>query len=108
MVGLMSEYKYHAYLDKGIDFDHVKKICYHGNDKEYLYMYLPNLEDISIKFYGKTTVVFWGDNTKTVVRQNDEDVYDKEKAIAMCFMKKFMGNTGKYNNVFKKFIDEEN
>ena len=33
---------------------------------------------------------------------------DKEKAVAMCFMKRFMGNTGKYNNVFKKFIDEEN
>ena len=91
-----------------INFDQVKKIYYQGGSKEYSYVYLPNFKDIDIKFYGKTTVVFWGDNTKTVVRQNDEDVYDKEKAIAMCFMKKFMGNTGKYNNVFKKFIDEEN
>ena len=69
---------------------------------------IPKLENIQIKFYGKTTVVFWGDKSKTVVRQNDEDSYDKEKAIAMCFMKKYLGNTGKYNNVFKKFINEEN
>lgn len=58
-------------------------------------------------FNGPATIVFWQDGTKTVVKCGPNDVFDKEKGIAMCFVKKIYQNKGKYNNVFKPWIEEE-
>ena len=41
---------------------------------------------------GPATIVFWADGTKTVVKYDSEDLYDSEKAVAMCFMKKALGS----------------
>lgn len=41
---------------------------------------------------GPATIVFWEDGTKTVVKYDSEDLYDAEKAVAMCFMKKALGS----------------
>lgn len=41
---------------------------------------------------GPATIVFWGDGTKTVAKCGPEDLYDVEKAVAMCFMKKALGS----------------
>lgn len=61
-----------------------------------------------VGFYDPTTVVFWEDGTKTVVRANGE-TFDKEKGLAMAIAKKYFGNTGSYWNEFKKWIkDDEN
>ena len=52
------------------------------------------------------TIVKWADGTKTVVKcQNDEE-YDAEKGIALCFMKKMCGNTSNYNEIIKTAIAE--
>lgn len=40
---------------------------------------------------GPATIIFWADGTKTVVKCGAEDLYDTEKAVAMCFMKKALG-----------------
>lgn len=45
-----------------------------------------------IKVNGPATIVFWADGTKTVVKCGAEDLYDAEKAVAMCFMKKALGS----------------
>ena len=50
------------------------------------------------------TIVLWIDGTKTVVKCQDGEVYDKEKGLAMCIAKKALGNKGNYNNLFKKYI----
>ena len=50
------------------------------------------------------TVVFWADGTKTVVKCQDGDVYSPETGIAMCYMKKALGNKSNFNNTFKKHI----
>lgn len=52
------------------------------------------------------TIVIWKDGTKTMVKCDEEDVYDKEKGLALCYVKKMFGNKGKYYDIFKKFIDE--
>lgn len=49
------------------------------------------------------TIILWADGSKTVVKAHNED-FDAEKGIAMCFMKKALGNKGSFNNVFKKWI----
>lgn len=53
------------------------------------------------------TIVFWKDGTKTIVKCQYGEVYDKEKGIALCFMKKFFENKGYFNDIFKKYIVED-
>lgn len=56
----------------------------------------------NVKFNPPATIVFWTDNTKTVVKCKEED-YDPEKGLAMCICKKMLGNKGNYYEVFKKY-----
>ena len=61
-------------------------------------------------FSDPATVVFWSDNTKTVVKTRGSEKYDKEKGLAMAIIKKITGNTGNYYNIFKEWCgdgDEE-
>lgn len=59
-----------------------------------------------VKFNPPATIVFWTDNTKTVVKCNGED-YDPEKGLAMCISKKMLGDKGNYYEVFKKWLPKE-
>ena len=59
-----------------------------------------------VKFNPPATIVFWTDNTKTVVKCGGED-YDPEKGLAMCICKKMLGNKGNYYEVFKKWLPKE-
>lgn len=59
-----------------------------------------------IIFNGPATIVLWEDGTKTVVKCQDGDTFDKEKGIALCFMKKSLGNKSNFNNVIKKYLEE--
>lgn len=43
----------------------------------------------------KTTIVYWSDNTKTVVTCSDEDTFSKEAGFAFAYMKRIMGNNDK-------------
>lgn len=66
-----------------------------------------------IRYNGPATIVFWEDNTKTVVKvQPGEICYDPDKAFAMAVCKKLFGN--KFNHhlneaqkAFKKCYEEE-
>ena len=54
-----------------------------------------------IRYNGPATIVFWEDNTKTVVKmQPDELYYDPDKAFAMAVCKKLFGN--KFNRHLTK------
>lgn len=59
-----------------------------------------------VKFNPPATIVFWTDDTKTVVKCKGED-YDPEKGLAMCISKKFLGDKGNYYEVFKKWLPKE-
>ena len=59
-----------------------------------------------VKFNPPATIVFWTDNTKTVVKCKGEE-YDPEKGLAMCISKKFLGDKGNYYEVFKKWLPKE-
>lgn len=50
------------------------------------------------------TIVFWSDGTKTVVKCQDDDIYDPEKGLAMAICKKVFGNKGNYCNEIKKWL----
>lgn len=44
------------------------------------------------------TIVLWADGSKTVVKCDPKDKYDKTKGLALCFMKKALGNTSRTLN----------
>ena len=53
-------------------------------------------------FSGPATTILWTDGTKTTVRCSSEDVWEDEVGIAMCYLKKMLGNKGNYNNIFRE------
>lgn len=68
---------------------------------------LPILPKHAVKqviFNNPATVVFWSDGTKTVVKCSENDTFDPEIGLAMAICKKAFGNTGAYNEVFKKWV----
>lgn len=58
-------------------------------------------------FNDPATIVLWNDGTKTVVKCQEGDTYSEELGLAMAISKKFFGNKSKYNEIFKKYIEEE-
>lgn len=50
------------------------------------------------------TIVYWTDGTKTVVKCNNE-TFDKEKGLAMAFIKKCFNDKGNFNNMFREWCD---
>lgn len=80
-----------------------------------------------VLFQNPATIVFWPDGTKTVVNCMDNveikkkvvngkeitirkpkkaDTYSEEAGLAMAIVKKWAGNNGNYNNIFREFIPE--
>jgi hypothetical protein len=70
---------------------------------------MPYLVEIEkVKFSGPATIVFWADGSKTVVKCQKGDTFDPEKGLALCFMKKVLGNkSGTFNKVLKMCVKEE-
>lgn len=75
-------------------------------------------------FANPSTIVKWTDGTTTVVTCQDNiqnvekdgkkkarikpmpsETYSKEVGLAMCIAKKWAGNKGNYNNIFRKYIE---
>ena len=54
-------------------------------------------------FNEPATIVLWNDGTKTVVKHQEDDTreFDPEVGYAMCYLKKLLGNTGNFNNIFR-------
>ena len=64
-------------------------------------------EPKKVIFHDPATIVYWPDETKTVVKCGEDDIYDKEKGLALCYMKKILGNKGNFNEVLKKWCEEK-
>ena len=64
----------------------------------------PTIKDVI--FNPPATIVFWSDNTKTVVKcDTTQEVYDPEKGIAMAMAKKLYGeNKYEYYNTFLHWL----
>lgn len=59
-------------------------------------------------FNPPATICYWTDGTKTVVKCQEGDPYSPEAGLALCYMKKILGNTSKdLNKELHKYISEE-
>lgn len=61
---------------------------------------------VNVIFNEPATIVFWSDGTKTVVKAQNGEKFDKEKGLAMAIIKKSLGNKGSYFNEIKKWTGE--
>lgn len=52
-------------------------------------------------FNDPATIVLWEDNTKTIVKCGEDEIFDPEKGLAMAISKKALGNSGRYFEIFK-------
>lgn len=55
-------------------------------------------------FNDPATIVYWSDGSKTVVKCQPGDAFSEELGLAMAISKKFLGNKGNFNDVFKSFL----
>lgn len=77
----------------------------HPFNLDFLERKVPEIKNVI--FNEKATIVFWEDGDKTVVKLQDGDTYNKELGFAMCICKKALGGKGNYNDLFKKWVYEE-
>ena len=59
-------------------------------------------------FNDPATIIFWEDGSKTVVKCQPGDKYDKMTGFAMACAKYMFGNEGNYYEVFKKWVGDDN
>lgn len=62
-----------------------------------------SINPTKVIFNGPATIVFWDDGTKTVVKCTERETFDYEKGVALCYMKKLLGNDNSFKHIFKKF-----
>ena len=58
-------------------------------------------------FNNPATIVLWEDDTKTVVKCGEDDVYDEEKGLAMAICKKLIGLKEFYKHYNKAIEDKK-
>lgn len=81
---------------------------YFGDFGEYYVapgFYLPKPE--CVIFNDKTTVVFWSDNTKTIVSCDKDDVFQEEFGFAMACMKKLFGSRANFKAQFENAVRQK-
>lgn len=57
-----------------------------------------NMKARRVVHHYPATVVIWEDGTKTVVKCDPGDEYDPKYGLALCYMKKALGNTSRALN----------
>lgn len=58
----------------------------------------PSMEARRVIYNGPATIVLWADGAKTVVKCDPEDEYDQMLGLALCYMKKALGNSSRKFN----------
>lgn len=79
------------------------KYSYSPSKERYL---IPSI--VKVIYNPPATIILWEDETKTVVKCCETDVYDPEKGFAMAVIKKLCGNeSAPFHKLFKMFAAED-
>ena len=66
---------------------------------------LPEIKEVI--YHKPATIILWKDGTKTVVKTQNKEKYDKEKGFIMAYIKKILGNDGNYYDEIKRWTKED-
>jgi hypothetical protein len=58
------------------------------------------IQSITANHKKNAFTVVWGDGSHTIIHLQPGDIWDDEKALAMCFVKHMMGDKGNFNDIF--------
>ena len=84
---------FNVLLERAIKKNHIEKLLEINNE----------IKIDRVIFSGPATIVFWHDGTKTVVKCTEGDKMDYEVGIAMCTLKKLLGDSYIH---YKKHVKE--
>lgn len=60
-----------------------------------------------IIFNPPATIVIWKDGHKEVVKCSDDELFEPEVGVAMCFMKRIFGSRHRFTKLVYECLDEE-
>lgn len=66
---------------------------------------IPEIKELV--FNDPATIIFWEDGTKTIVKTQNSEPFDKEKGFCMAIVKKLFGNKGNYYNIVNEWINKK-
>lgn len=84
----------------------IGKSFFKGLSRGLIGICLPEIKEV--KFNPPATIVFWDDDTKTVVKTRNGEKFDPEKGLSMAISKKALGNEYDYYETFKKEVGKYN
>jgi len=74
---------------------------------EYIGVIFHDLKIKKIIFNPPATVILWEDGTKTVVKCAEDDEFNPETGVAMCYVKKIYGSRHAFSKMVEKYIIED-
>ena len=109
-VMLMSNHELARVIHKGMAIDYSRQSTERAKKNDIVKFGMCSVCIRKVIFNDPATVVLWSDGTKTVVKCGPNDIFDKEKGLAMAIVKKMAGNDTRFHKVFKKWCkpDETN
>lgn len=87
-----------------VDYRDYFKDCITSNYRQ-IRPIIPEIKKVI--FNDPATIVFWSNGEKTVVKCQEEDVFDPEKGLAMAITKMALGNKGNYFKEIKKWLPKQ-
>ena len=73
-------------------------VMYIGSEPEWKRKMPIHMRKRKVIFHAPATIVLWEDGTRTVVKCDPGDTYDPKYGLALCYMKKALGNTSRALN----------
>lgn len=61
-----------------------------------------DIQSITANHKKNAFTVVWADGSHTIIHLQPREVWDNEKALAMCFVKHMMGDKSSFNDIFTK------
>ena len=62
-------------------------------------------EPKKVIFNPPATIIIWNDGSKSVVKAQNGEPYDREKGFVMAYLKKLLGNDNTFNKEIHKWVD---
>lgn len=109
--GEYNKYKGEDYMKKSPTSKTVfeKLFWNHNHDEPFIKLHsnknsIPEIKELV--FNDPATIIFWEDGTKTIVKTQNGEAFDKEKGFCMAVVKKLFGNKGNYYNIVNEWINK--
>lgn len=103
----MSDYELARAIHKGMAIDYSRQSTERAKKNDIVKFGMCSVCIRKVIFNAPATVVLWSDGTKTVVKCEPNDIFDKEKGLAMAIVKKMAGNDSRFHKVFKQWCKSD-